>query len=124
MDTGTLAMLVPIFGIIFGNALAFGVIYIVVSTRNKERMALIERGATAEEIFTARRISKFSALKNGLFLIGVALGLIFAAILSYATELNPVALYFAFAFFFGGLGLLIFYVIYSKHERNNPGVDF
>jgi hypothetical protein len=124
MDAGSLAMLVPIFGIVFGNALAFGIIYFAIMTRNRERMALIEKGATPEEIFQSRKISKYGALKNGLFLIGVAVGLIVAAIVSATTAINPVAAYFAFILLFGGLGLVIFYLIYTKNERNQPGSDF
>jgi len=117
-------MLIPIFGIIFGNALAFGIIYFAITTRNRERMALIEKGATAEEIYQSRRVSKYSALKNGLFLIGVAVGLLIAAIVSSTTIINPVAAYFAFILLFGGLGLVTFYIIYSKNERNQSGIDF
>lgn len=117
-------MLVPIFAIVFGNALAFGIMYFVIKTRNQERMALIERGATPSEVYANRRISRHAALKNGLFLIGVAAGLLVAAIVSETTSLNPVTSYFAFTLLFGGLGLVIFYLIYSKHERNNPGSDF
>ncbi|WP_320054345.1 DUF6249 domain-containing protein [uncultured Acetobacteroides sp.] len=121
MDIGAL---IPIFAIVFGNAFAFGVIYFAIVTRNRERMALIEKGATAEEIYQSRKISKYSALKNGLFLIGIAVGLIVAAIVSATTTLNPVAVYFAFILLFGGLGLVIFYLIYIKNERNQPGRDF
>ena len=109
MDAGSLAMLIPIFGIVFGNALAFGIIYFAIMTRNRERMALIEKGATAEEIYQSRKVSKYSALKNGLFLIGIAVGLIVAAIVAATTLLNPVAVYFAFILLFGGLGLVIFF---------------
>lgn len=124
MDAATLGVLIPIFGIVFGNALAFGIIYFAIVTRNRERMALIEKGATAEEIYQSRKVSKYSALKNGLFLIGIAVGLIVAAIVSATTALNPVAVYFAFILLFGGLGLVIFYLIYTKNERNQPGSDF
>ncbi|TCN68925.1 hypothetical protein CLV25_105127 [Acetobacteroides hydrogenigenes] len=124
MDAGSLAMLIPIFGIVFGNALAFGIIYFAIMTRNRERMALIEKGATAEEIYQSRKVSKYSALKNGLFLIGIAVGLIVAAIVAATTLLNPVAVYFAFILLFGGLGLVIFYLIYTKNERNQPRSDF
>ena len=124
MDAGSLAMLIPIFGLVFGNALAFGIIYFAIMTRNRERMALIEKGATAEEIYQSRKVSKYSALKNGLFLIGIAVGLIVAAIVAATTLLNPVAVYFAFILLFGGLGLVIFYLIYTKNERNQPRSDF
>jgi predicted MFS family arabinose efflux permease len=124
MDAGTLAVLIPIVGIVFGNALAFGIIYFAIVTRNRERMALIEKGATAEEIYQSRKLSKYSALKNGLFLIGIAVGLIVAAIVSATTALDPVTVYFAFILLFGGLGLVIFYLIYTKNERNQPGSDF
>lgn len=124
MDVASLAVLIPIVAIVFGNALAFGIIYFAIVTRNRERMALIERGATAEEIYQSRKVSKYSALKNGLFLIGIAVGLIVSAIVSAATSLNPVAVYFAFILLFGGAGLVIFYLIYTKNERNQPGSDF
>lgn len=124
MTTGVLTLLVPISAIIFGNALAFGIVYFAIKTRNSERMALIERGATPEEVFASRRISRHAALKNGLFLIGIAIGLLVACIVSATTSINETTAYFAFTMLFGGLGLIIFYVIYSRYERNHPRNDF
>lgn len=124
MDTEIFALLIPIVAIVFGNAFAFGIIYFIVITRNRERMALIERGATAEEVFKSRKPSKYAALKNGLFLIGLAVGLMVGAIVNSLTVLDTTAVYFACSLFFGGLGLVIFYLIYMKNERSHSGNDF
>ena len=124
MVTNVLALLIPISAIVFGNALAFGIAYFAIKSRNRERMALIEKGATPEEVYANRKISRHASLKNGLFLIGVAVGLLVAGIVSETTSINEVTAYFSFTMLFGGLGLIIFYLIYSRHERNHPGSDF
>lgn len=121
MDVSVLTMLIPIFGIVFGNAFAFGVVFIFIRSRYKERMALIERGATAAEVYGARKVSHELALKNGLFLIGFALGLFIAAVINEITSINAVAAYFACPLFFGGLGLVAYYIIHKRNERSQLG---
>jgi hypothetical protein len=102
-------------------ATVFGIMYVHYTTRNKERMALIEKGADAS-LFTTRKeltgagISwgKFT-LKMGMLFMGVAVGIVVGAILSNAGVLYEGANYPSMILFFGGLSLVLFYII----DRSN-----
>ena len=101
-------------------ATVFGIYYVHVTTRNKERMALIDKGADASLFNTGKEGQKslFNwnklTLKIGMFFMGIALGILAGAILSYAGVLYDGANYPAMIFFFGGLSLVLFYVIDRK----------
>jgi hypothetical protein len=102
-------------------ATVFGIYYVHITTRNKERMALIEKGADASLFNTGKdgQKSVFNwnklTLKTGMFFMGIALGIIAGAILSYAGVLYDGANYPAMIFFFGGLSLVLFYVVDRKN---------
>jgi hypothetical protein len=103
-------------------ATVFGIFYVYLITRNKERMALIEKGADASLFNTGKEVSKFNfawgkfTLKIGMLFMGIALGILAGAILSYAGILDEDANYSAMIFFFGGLSLVLFYVIDRKNK--------
>ncbi len=104
-------------GFIAFFAMVFGIVYLFFTTRNKERMALIDKGADASLFNTGKthvpwfNWGKF-ALKTGMLLIGVGLGIIAGALLEMA-EVFPDSEsgYFSMIFIFGGLALVIFYLI-------------
>ena len=103
-------------------ATVFGIMYVRYTTRNKERMALIEKGADASLFNTGKEGHKFTfawgkfTLKIGMLFMGIALGIIAGAILSCAGVLDEDANYPAMIFFFGGLSLVLFYVIDRKNK--------
>jgi hypothetical protein len=103
-------------------ATVFGIMYVHYTTRNKERMALIEKGADASLFNTGKEKKLWSiswgkfTLKIGMLFMGIALGIIIAAILSNAGILDEDANYPAMIFFFGGLSLVLFYVIDRKNK--------
>ena len=103
-------------------ATVFGIMYVHYTTRNKERMALIEKGADASLFNTGKEVNKSSfawgklTLKTGMLFMGVAAGIIIAAIMSNAGILNEGANYSSMIFFFGGLSLVLFYVIDRKSK--------
>jgi hypothetical protein len=101
-------------------ATVFGLAYMYYSTRNKERMALIEKGADASLFRIGKEgqrpfinWSKFT-LKIGMLCMGIALGIIFGSILSHFGILDNDSMYGGMIFFFGGLSLVLFYVIERK----------
>jgi ABC-type cobalamin transport system permease subunit len=59
--------------------------------------------------------SKFT-LKVGMLFMGVALGIIIAAIMSNAGVLDEDANYPSMIFFFGGLSLVLYYIIDRKSK--------
>jgi flagellar biosynthesis protein FliQ len=103
-------------GFIAFFATVFGIMYVYYTSRNKERMALIEKGADASLFNTGKdgkssfSWSKFT-LKLGMLAMGIAVGIIVAALMASANIMDEDALYPAMIFFFGGLSLILFYII-------------
>ncbi len=102
-------------------AVVFGWIYLHYSTRNKERMALIDKGANATLFNTGANsnsiFGKFSTLKLGLFFIGIALGVLMGNILTATTRLEEGVAYVSMIFLFGGLSLVSFYVFAARMSK-------
>ena len=100
----------------------FGVMYVFYTTRNKERMALIEKGADASLFNTGKEGIKWSlswgkfTLKIGMLAMGIAVGIMTAAIMANASIIDEDALYPSMIFFFGGLSLVLFYIIDRKNK--------
>ena len=88
----------------------FAILYVYWTTRTKERLALIEKGADASIFKTPP--SKYALLKWGIFLIAVAIGVITGFALS--NVINEVAAFFTMILFFGGLGLIVAHFITNK----------
>lgn len=99
-------------------ALIFGIIYI----RNRENMALIERGINPR--ISDNRPRHFVNLKWGLLLWGAGLGLLIAyfvdintrhLVATHGKHHENEAVYFSLIAIGGGLGLVISYFIEKKH---------
>jgi len=111
---GTLVAFIALF------ATVFGIVYVHYTTRNKERMALIEKGADASLFNTGKEGNstinwgKFT-LKIGMLLTGIGLGIIAGAILESAAVFpSEEAGYFSMILIFGGLALVLFYLFDRK----------
>lgn len=97
----------------------FGVVYVFLTTRNKERMAMIEKGASAE-LFN--KTSKgLIALKFGMLLTGVALGMLIGHVLHKYAGLDDDVAMPSMIFLFGGLALIAYYLVVKKTNRNQQG---
>jgi hypothetical protein len=105
-------------------ATVFGIYYVHITTRNKERMALIDKGADASLFNTGKegQVSLFNwnkfTLKIGMLFMGVAVGIIVGAILNSFVYIpqGPGPEYVSMIFFFGGLSLVLFYLIDRKNK--------
>lgn len=98
-------------------ATVFGIVYLVLSTRNKERMAMIEKGQNAD-LFQTKRSRSENTLKLGMLAVGVAAGLIMGEILSrHAQILQEETAFFACSFLFGGLALIVNFNIERRMRR-------
>lgn len=91
----------------------FAILYVYWTTRTKERLALIDKGADAS-IFKSES-SKYALLKWGIFLIGAAIGVITGYAL--ANLVNEVVAFFTMIFFFGGIGLIAAHFVVRKLAR-------
>jgi hypothetical protein len=83
-------------------------LYFYFRARNKERLALIEKGRDLD-------ISKMKwgtnnhywPLKTGLFFIGISLGLLFGYILEKNVDIHEPVAYLSMMFLFGGIALVV-----------------
>ena len=110
MDAARMALLIPIFTSLGFFLLVFGIVYL----RNREKMAMIERGMDPR-IQVDNAGSRNYVLTSGMLMIGGGIGLFLAYALEWSLKLNSAeAIYFAMIAFFGGLGLVTAYIIEKK----------
>ena len=97
-------------------AAIFGVVYVVIQARNRERMAMIEKGFDASLLVAKKdpKTGKFLSLKLGIASIGIALGILVGNIVALTTSMEEPVCYFSMIFLFGGLGLVTYYLIVRK----------
>lgn len=105
------SILIPL--IVFSSI--FGIFYVWVSTRNKERMALIEKGADASLFATKKRNFTNITLKIGMLAIGIGTGILMGSLMSSYTALDEEVAFPSMIFLFGG----IFLVGNAFLEKNN-----
>ena len=109
---GSEVIIVPIL-----MGIVFGVFYLHYSTRNKERMALIEKGADAS-IFNmgkshAAPFWQVLPLNGGLLLMGIGAGVIIGGLISEVGVDDDIAMPGSI-FLFAGIGLLIGFFLTRK----------
>lgn len=100
-------------------AMIFGIVYLGVTSRNRERMALIERGADPTLFETRKRASTGGTMKAGLFFFGIGFGVVVAYLLTSAAGMEEGAAYPAMIFIFGGLALIASYLWQRKQEKED-----
>lgn len=106
-------------------AMVFGIVYL----SKRERMAMIERGMDPRRY--KPQSAPFQNLKWGLLLVGAGFGLFLAYILDNTAfnrmgQMNDggnTAIYFSLIAVFGGLGLLVSYLIEKKETEKNGSAD-
>lgn len=98
-------------------ATIFGIFYLFISTRNRERMALIEKGADASLFHTgkSRGGRRLIILNIALTMIGIGLGITLAIFLYQATGMEEV--YPASIFTMAGVGLLASFLMGNKYKE-------
>jgi len=96
-------------------AMVFGIIYVIFTTQNKERMALIEKGADPELFKSKAQPNSHRGIKYGLFLIGIAIGIVAGYFLNQGGMQEEPA-YFSMIFLFGGIALVISFFLQKKYQ--------
>ncbi|NNE30754.1 MAG: hypothetical protein HKN40_00140 [Winogradskyella sp.] len=93
-------------------AAIFGMVYLYYSTRNKERLALIEKGADASIFNLGKRTGsswKVIVINLAFLLMGIGLGVLLANILDTYSGLDGDAIYPSMIFLMAGIGLYVGY---------------
>ena len=115
------AMSENVVGVIFfiiSGAVLFGVMYVYYTTRNRERMALIEKNADPSILKPGSNGSfKLFAIKFGMLLMGIGLGILSGSILNTTTVLGEEVAFFSMVFLFGGAGLFTSYFVGKKLQK-------
>ena len=89
----------------------FGIVYLFVNARHRERMALIEKGADASIFYSGRKkegqygLLKLFVLNLSFLLIGIGLGICTAGILAYNLNVRENIAFPGTIFLFSGAGL-------------------
>ncbi len=100
----------------------FGIVYVFLSTRNKERLALIEKGADAGIFMKGKSVygaGKIIILNLSLLLMGIGLGVFIGLILTACTVLDNHAVYSAAVFTMAGVGLFVGFYMTKKLEKES-----
>jgi ABC-type Fe3+-siderophore transport system permease subunit len=100
MDAGEVLIPISVFAAIFG------IFYVYITARNKERMAMIEKGADASTFVTKRNYFAMT-LKLGMLLVGIAIGILMGSVIDEMTTLPEEVGYFSMIFLFGGIALVV-----------------
>ena len=98
-------------------AAIFGIIYVVLMTRHRERMSLLNRGLTPKEFHNRNAIIS-ATLRYGLLLIGIAIGILLGNFASEHLDVPRQGAFLAMILLFGGLGLVISYLIERKKNKD------
>jgi len=107
-------ILVPL--IVFSSI--FGIFFVWISTRNKERMAMIEKGADASLFATKKRSFTNITLKIGMLAVGIGLGILAGSLLANYTTLRPQVAFPSMIFLFGRLFLVGNAFLEKKQSEN------
>jgi hypothetical protein len=99
-------------------AVTFGIVFVIVTARNREKMALIEKGVDPKD-FIRGRPDVYSVLKWASLLIGVGIGVFLGSLLETYTPLSEEAAYFGPILLFGGLGLLVAFLITKNAKEDD-----
>ncbi len=100
------------------GAFAMIVAIVYLNVRKRERLKLIEMGINADIFETRKPYSP--ALKWGIILVALGLGLFLARLLINSGKFDQGEAYFSMLFLFGGAGLLIYHFIELKLKKNYP----
>jgi len=98
-------------------AAVFGILYSMLMTRHRERMSLMEKGLSPKD-FNNRSYMLSATLKYGLLCIGIATGIMLGNFVANHFDVPRQGAFIAMIFLFGGISLLLSYIIELKINKN------
>jgi len=103
-------------------AMVFGIVYVSVTARHRQRMAMIDKGMDPGNLMD--REVPMRGLRNGLFLLGIGLGLLFGHFMEKAmyghlpvSEEDYPLPYFICVLVFGGAALIAHHLIVRRKQQ-------
>ena len=119
---------IPIFGIIFTFGIPGIIVFWVFYAKHRERMRLIEKGLTPDEVKNyfanpekhMRPHNPFKALKWGILLLFLGMGIFIANVLEQKMDFDD-GITFGVVLLFLGAGFLTYYLIVRGRINGNPG---
>lgn len=119
--------IIPVVAIIFIFGIPGVIIFWAIQSKHRERMKLIDKGLTPEEVREYFRDAEkkpknpFSTLKWGILFLFLGVGFFLANVLEYTFEIGE-DLMPALLMFFGGAAFIVYYLIVkSKTDGTSTG---
>ena len=92
----------------------FGILYVFMITRHRERITMIEKGVDASIFVEKNNHSLSPTLKFGMLFVGIAMGLIIGSILHDYYGFSKSTAFMSMIFLFGGISLILNFLIERK----------
>jgi hypothetical protein len=114
--------MIPIIAIIFTFGIPGVIIFWAIQSKHRERMKLIEKGLTPEEVRDYFRDAEkkpknpYSTLKWGILFLFLGIGFFLANILEYTLEVGEDFMP-ALLLFFGGAAFIVYYLIIKSKQN-------
>jgi hypothetical protein len=90
----------------------FGIIYVFLMTRHRERIAMLEKGVDLS--FFAPKGTSSHTLKFGMLSVGIAVGILMGNYLHRADVMSKAPAFLSMIFLFGGVSLILNFLIERK----------
>jgi Na+/melibiose symporter-like transporter len=118
--------LIPIFGIIFTFGIPGVIVFWWLYTRHRERMRLIEKGLTPDEVKSyfantntnTKPRNPFSALKWGILITSLGFGIFIANLLEDKYNMGD-GMTTGLVFIFAGAGFILYYALIKNRIKDN-----
>lgn len=112
--------LIPILGILCAVGLPMVFLILVgtrmIKSRHEERMEMIRQGIILEE--PEKKVNRYVALRNGLLLVGIALGLFVGLLVSEGRDsFSRYFILWTMPVLFAGFAFLVYFFIAQKMQK-------
>jgi hypothetical protein len=91
----------------------FGIVYVFLMTRHRERMSMLEKGVDSS-VFMSKNNTKSQTLKFGMLCVGIAVGILIGNVLAESYFFDDSVAFLSMVFLFGGLSLILNFIIDRK----------